>query len=253
VAQKVWENQDIKLDKITNLFSDGDYMNKEMLAAWLAEEQARATIELLVCTGDQKYARYLKEKQWPLIKNSLNKQRPYGSNLMPSLVKALPYMDQQFKDEFRSKVVEYKKQVDSLFITNPYGIRTGKGGFSEGTATVIDWAICLGKLHQAFPDIIGTEYAIRGLDYVLGCHPASSISFVASVGNNSKTVTYGNTRSDFTFIAGGLVPGNYLIKPDFYENKEDWPFIWYENECVIDMCAGYIYLGAMVNNMLTAK
>jgi endoglucanase len=80
--------------------------------------------------------------------------------------------------------------------------------------------------------------------------PASSISFVSGVGVNSKKVTYGNNRGDFTFIPGGMVPGNYLIKPDFYENKEDWPFIWYENEVVVDGCAGYIYLSALIDNIL---
>jgi hypothetical protein len=88
------------------------------------------------------------------------------------------------------------------------------------------------------------------LNYILGCHPASSISFVSGVGVNSKKVTYGNNRADFTYVPGGMVPGNYLIKPDFYENKEDWPFIWYENEVVIDGCAGYIYLSATVNKIL---
>src|SRR5665647_1371251 len=35
-------------------------------------------------------------------------------------------------------------------------------------------------------------------------------------------------------IAGGVVPGLLLLKPDFLENKDDWPFLWGENECVID-------------------
>jgi hypothetical protein len=169
------------------------------------------------------------------------------------MVKAMPYMDASFIAELKEKVIEYKKQLDSLDLQNPYGLRTGRGGFAEGTSTTVDWALCAGKLHQAFPDIIGSEFAIRGLNFILGCHPASSISFVAGVGTNSKRIMYGNNRADYSFIAGGLVPGIYLIKPDFYENKEDWPFIWYENESVIDMNAGYIYLSAMVNSMVAEK
>ena len=28
-----------------------------------------------------------------------------------------------------------------------------------------------------------------------------------------------------TIIAGGIVPGVMLLKPDFLENKDDWPFL----------------------------
>ena len=65
----------------------------------------------------------------------------------------------------------------------------------------------------------------------------------------SKKVTYGNNRADFSFIAGGVVPGLLLIKPDFLENKEDWPFLWGENECVLDNCADYIFLSGAVNEL----
>ena len=135
---------------------------------------------------------------------------------------------------------------------NPYGVPLGQGGFYApgSNFSIMDWSVTNAKLHQFFPEIISKEYAIRGLNYILGCHPGSSISFVSGVGVNSKKVTYGNNRADFTYIPGGMVPGNYLIKPDYYENKEDWPFIWYENEVVVDGCAGYIYLSAMINNML---
>jgi endoglucanase len=252
-AKSIWDKKDQNLDNITSLFGDGVITNKEFLKRWLIDEQVRATVELMICTGDKKYSAYLKEILWPAVKGRISNTRFFGANLMPSMIKAIPYMDEKFKTELKEKVVEFKKQADSLDLKNPYGIVTGRGGFSEGTASVVDWALCVGKLHQAFPDVIGSEYAIRGLNYVLGCHPASSISFVSGVGTNSKTVTYGNNRADFSFIAGGLVPGIYLIKPDFYENKEDWPYIWYENECVIDMCAGYIYLSAMVNDFVAEK
>jgi len=65
---------------------------------------------------------------------------------------------------------------------------------------------------------------------------------VAGVGTRSKKVTYGINRADYSFIAGGVVPGVLLLKPDFLENKEDWPFLWGENECVINICADYIFL-----------
>ena len=55
-------------------------------------------------------------------------------------------------------------------------------------------------------------------------------------------MAYGNNRADFTFIAGGVVPGVLVLKPDFPENKNDWPFLWGENEYVIDLAAKYVFL-----------
>jgi len=105
-------------------------------------------------------------------------------------------------------------------------------------------------LHKAFPDIIGPEYTLRGLDYVLGTHPASDVSLVSGVGSRSKTIAYGSNRADYSFIPGGVVPGIVIVKPDFPELKEDWPFLWFENEYVIGAAALFIYVGNAADAML---
>jgi endoglucanase len=86
------------------------------------------------------------------------------------------------------------------------------------------------SVYRSFPEVIGCEYVFKGLGYLFGCHPYSNISYVAGVGTRSKMGTYGSNRADFSFIPGGVVPGVLLLKPDFLENKEDWPFLWGENE-----------------------
>ena len=106
------------------------------------------------------------------------------------------------------------------------------------------------KLHKAFPDLIDAESVFRGLHYLFGCHPGSDISFVSAVGTVSKEVAYGNNRADFSFIAGGIVPGVLIVKPDFPENKEDWPFFWGQNEYVVDLGASYLFLVNAANDLL---
>jgi hypothetical protein len=49
-------------------------------------------------------------------------------------------------------------------------------------------------------------------------------------------------RADFSFISGGIVPGILILKPDYPENHEDWPFFWGENEYVVNLAASYIFL-----------
>jgi len=84
------------------------------------------------------------------------------------------------------------------------------------------------------------EQTLRAFDYVLGRHPVSSVSYVSTVGTSSKLVAYGNNRADYTFIPGGMIPGVVIIQPDFPELKETWPFLWYENEYVVDAATAFI-------------
>jgi endoglucanase len=79
----------------------------------------------------------------------------------------------------------------------PPSLRTW-GGLLE----VIDLGAHMYFLHKAFPDIVGPDYTLRAVNYVLGTHPVSSTSYVSSVGTVSKLKAYGNNRADNTFIPG---------------------------------------------------
>jgi hypothetical protein len=45
---------------------------------------------------------------------------------------------------------------------------------------------------------------------------------------------------DYIFVPGGMVPGVVIIQPDFPELKPAWPFLWYENEYVVDGVTSFI-------------
>lgn len=121
---------------------------------------------------------------------------------------------------------------------------------ARAIAEVIRFAITNYALHKAFPRLVGRDSVFSGLNYVYGCHPGSDISFVSAVGTVSKEIAYGNNQADFSFIAGGVVPGVLILKPDFPENKEDWPFLWGENEYVVNVGASYIFLINASNDVL---
>jgi hypothetical protein len=40
------------------------------------------------------------------------------------------------------------------------------------------------------------------------------------------------------------------MRPDFPENKENWPFFWGENEYIVDIAASYIYLVNAADDLL---
>lgn len=75
---------------------------------------------------------------------------------------------------------------------------------------------------------------------------------MSGVGAQPKKVAYGNNRLDYSFIPGGVVPGIRIVKPDFPENRDDYPFLWSENEYVIDLAARlYLFVNAadhLLNN-----
>jgi endoglucanase len=201
-----------------------------------------AALQLFITTREDKYSKRFTELLWP----SLDMSPVMGG--MTAALQALPYMNNDYKTKLKDYVIKYRKAIDGYDKNNPYGVPLNPRGWGESTV-IINFAITNYYANKAFPEIIDTEYVYKGLNYIFGCHPYSNISYVSSVGTRSKKITYGNNRADFTFIAGGVVPGLILLKPDFLENKEDWPFFWGENECVIDGCAAYIFLSNAVNDL----
>ena len=88
-------------------------------------------------------------------------------------------------------------------------------------------------LHQAFPDIVSTDYMLNALNFMLGVHPGSNTaSFASGVGARSATIAYGFNRADSSYIPGGVVSGTALIRPDFPELK-DFGFLWQQMEYVL--------------------
>ncbi len=208
----------------------------------LQVEKLNASLELLVATGEQKYA------------NAFLQQMPDIEELFVQLAvpaaRAIPLMDREYGETIRGLTLAYRKRLDEIALENPFGVLITEGGWA-GNGTIINMAVTNYYLHQAFPDIIREEDVLKGLSYILGTHPDSDLSFVSAVGARSKKVAYGMNRADFSFIAGGVVPGVLMLKPDFPENKEDWPFLWGENEYVVNVGASYIFLANAANQLVS--
>jgi hypothetical protein len=148
-------------------------------------------------------------------------------------------MDQEFKEGIASALAAYMPKLQETLAKNPWGVPISTGTWG-GSGGVTGFASEMYLLHQAFPESIGPGYTLDGLDYVLGRHPVSNVSYVSTVGTQSKLIAYGNNRADYTFVPGGIIPGVVIIQPDFPELKDGWPFLWYENEYVVDGVTSFI-------------
>lgn len=213
-------------------------------------------LQLYITTKEKKYADRFLEQVWPMLDRMTTGKGPgsgyfagFGGrgNLIQALL-AVPFMGEAYKTKLRDYIIKYKESLIEIEKDNPYGVPMSIRGWG-GTSNVINWAITNYYAQKAYPDLIGKEYVYQGLNYIFGCHPYSNLSFVNTVGTRSKKMAYGNNRADFTVIAGGVVPGLILLKPDFLENKDDWPFFWGENECIIDGGAWYVFLANAVNEL----
>ncbi len=231
-SQKMWDENNGKPQ--TAYSPEGQFV---------VEAEMSAALQLYITTKDEKYSTRFIELLWPSLDRSVA-----GRGGIFLALQSLPYMNNDFKNKLRGYVVKYKGIIDGYSKENPYGVPITTRGWG-GNSGVISFAITNYYACKAFPDVISREYVYKGLNYIFGCHPYSNLSFVSAVGARSKEIAYGNNRADFTFIAGGVVPGLLLFQPDFLENKEDWPFFWGENEYVINICAAYVFLSNAVNEL----
>lgn len=214
-------------DKQPDLFRVGN-----TTGGGLEEEKLKAAVELLVTTGDTQY----KHAVTALLPHI---EEHFGRSAVLA-VRALPFMNNAYKKRIRAAAEAYKPKLEAATSKNPFGVVITEYGWA-GNGTVLDLAVTQYYLHQAYPDLYSSDLIYRSLDYLYGTHPDSDISFVSNVGTVSKKVAYGMNRADYSFISGAIVPGVLILKPDLPENMENWPFLWGENEYVIDLGASYLF------------
>jgi endoglucanase len=196
-----------------------------------------AVLELTVATnGAEPYRSRLNE----LFPQMITPQQMGTRGWMA--VRALPYLDANAKEEMREAVKTYLLGLDAQLDSTPFGVPPSLGTWG-GSGAVIEMAIRMYFLHKAFPDLVGPEYTLRAVNYILGTHPVSSISYVAGVGTVSKTKTYSNNRADNSYIPGAVIPGYVIIKPDFPECIDDFGFLWFEDEAVVAGSASWVVAG----------
>lgn len=223
-AKKVWAEEAAKAKP--DSFKHGNTTGGK-----LEHEQLKAATELLITTGDKKYAQ-------AVAKLFAEVDFGFGASWF---IRAIPYMDADFKQQLKIKVQAYQQALVAAEAKNPFAVPITEGGWA-GSGWVIRNAINNFYVHKAFPELVNRESVLQGLNFLYGTHPAHNLSLVSNVGARSKEVAYGMNRADFSFISGGIVPGILVLKPDYPENHEDWPFFWGQNEYVVNVAASYIFL-----------
>ncbi|MBQ4188616.1 MAG: glycoside hydrolase family 9 protein, partial [Bacteroidales bacterium] len=247
-AERTLKNALMLWDKYSEAAAPSNNTNAAgaMFGRMGGDPRMQAAIELWFATGDQKF----KDFFTPLVEAQLNPQPVQapsmangrggvGMNLSAAL-EVYPYMDKKFQDKVKALIPAYVKSITAVAEDNPYGVNIA-GATWAGNSGIINNAYNCYKVWKLFPDMIDPEFVFAGLNYLFGCHPYNNKSFITAVGVTTKNVAYSNNRADYSVIPGGVVPG-LLVKEDFFENKDDYPFHWGENECCINDAPRYVEL-----------
>ncbi len=200
-------------------------------------------LQLYISTGEKQYLDKFQELLWPALERNVN----FG---LLTALDAIPHLDASYKEKLRPFVVKYKEYVDGLEKDNPYGVPIGLRNWA-GSGDVVSFGTTICFASKYFPDIIDANNAFKTTNYLFGCHPYHNYSLVATVGaTRPKAVFYGNNRADFSAIPGNVAPGLLFRQPDHFENYDDWPFLWGENEGTIGGNTGYLIFGSAFKNLV---
>ncbi|MFA5328869.1 MAG: cellulase N-terminal Ig-like domain-containing protein [Prolixibacteraceae bacterium] len=200
-------------------------------------------LQLYISTGEQQYIDKFQELLWPALNRNV-------SFTISTALDAIPHMNASYKEKLRPYVLKYKEYIDGLEKDNPYGVPIGLRNWAGGGGVVsFGTTICFASKY--FPDIIDASHAFKTTNWLFGCHPYHNYSLVATVGAaRPKAVFYGNNRADFSFIPGNVAPGILFRQPDHFENYDDWPFLWGQNEGTIGGNTSYLIFGSAFKNLM---
>jgi endoglucanase len=227
-------------------------------------QELSATAELLLTTGEQRYRDRL-IALLPDLRRATAEEFAAGPGW--TLVRALPAVPEpEFQAAVRGYALQWKALLARWTASNPYGVPLPpavtepdyhleeRSGIHSSFVWGSGWNLQLDALrqyylHKHLPDLFDADLLYNVLDFVLGCHPANSQSFVSGVGAESAVPAYGFNRADWSYIPGGVISGASLIKPDLMELKV-FPFLWYQTEYVIHGAASYIFDALATDRLL---
>ena len=214
-------NQSNAPDKKRQKLMERSRKNRELLG------DMATNLQLYGATQEKSYLDNFEKQIWDALELNL------ASNMQTAL-DAIPYMDETYRKQLRPYVVQYNDYIKGFDQQNPYGVPIGLGNWA-GVNMVLNFGIAVNYTHLYYPVA----------NWLYGCHPYHNYSFVAVVGAaRPKQVFYGNNRADFSFIPGNVAPGLLFRQPDHFENFDDWPFLWGQNEGTIAGNTQYVIFGS---------
>ncbi len=208
------------------------------------KRRLNAAIELLLTTGDKKYASFIIDNH-----KELTGDMGHSLWLLGRVLNLIE--DEQVVASITEAAKAYAITIDNEQKENPYGVPYKPNIWGAGWG-IQDFGVRQYYLHTRFREIFSSDCMFQAMNFVLGCHPGSNnASFASGVGSHSVKVAYGTNRAEWSYIPGGVVSGTALIRPDYPELLE-WPYLWQQTEYVMGGGAtNFMFLVLGANKVLS--
>jgi endoglucanase len=242
-ARNIWLYENSKPSKVArSSYSPGRVELQAIVAA----------AELLVTTDEDVYRQFLLS-QTNLISEAIGWIGWVVAMALPKI------NNPTFQESLRLAIKGHFEKLNSEVKQNPWGVPYSADTWRKqapiwGVAwNLLSRAVDLFYMNRAFPDVVDPQIILDTLGYVLGCHAVSNTSLVSGVGSHSFTVAYGINRADWTYIPGGVISGPALLRPNYLELQEPFPFLWQQTEYAISGAANYIFCVLAADRILAEK
>ena len=237
LSQRALKQSKRLMEEANALMAEGNNATRRM------GSNMATNLQLYAATHEQSYLDSFKQQIWKAMDDN-------AINNMQTALDAIPYMDETYKQRLRPYIQKYQEYITGFDKDNPYGVPIGLGNWA-GSGNVVSFGTTICFAYLYFPDIINKDDIYRAGNYLFGCHPYHNYSLVAAVGAaRPKAVFYGHNRADFSFIPGNVAPGLLFRQPDHFENYDDWPFLWGQNEGTVGGNTQYVIFGSAFKNVL---
>ncbi len=211
----------------------------------LIAEKVNAAVELYLSSKDARYLDFILEEKNEIFENIT--ECAWSLSRIKSDIK-----DKQYLKAYHKHLKEYAGNFSAKLEETPYGIQFDKQVWGIGWNLL--WHMqkhyYLIKNHQ---DLFPRSQLFNVLNFVLGCHPGSNLSFVSGIGAHAPIPAFGVNRSDFAFITGGVYSGTNLSLPDFPELKADHPFLWQQSEYIVFGATPFVFCALAADQLIYSK
>ena len=235
-AQQVWEYEHSHEPAV----SRNTYVPRDRNAM-----EIRLCAELLLATGDDRYRDALR-KLWP------NVLADVGQAAWPVMRVLDRVADAAMRQELQTALSSWAGKLHEELAANPFRVHWQRSTWGIGWH-VQDLACRYYWFLREFPAIFQDRVLLDVVNWVLGCHAGSNVSFVSGVGAASVTEAFGVNRADWSYIAGGVASGTALIKPDLMELKMNFPWLWQQSEYVMSGAATWIFVVLAAEELLNGR
>ncbi|MDI9539160.1 MAG: glycoside hydrolase family 9 protein [Bacteroidota bacterium] len=200
--------------------------------------------------GNERFNEF-KERITPLVPRAFEKGTDWWGNPTFNISSRYNVMyikdllDVDYNDDIRNAIIEYAQTINyGPEAGTPFGVQWTTGSGWGAVDRIIGFGQSLAPMYKFYPDIPELKtYILRTTNYVLGRHPVSNHSWISGVGTKSHLHPYNSNRADESYIPGSILPGHITFSPDIVESLDDFNFLWFENEAIINYPSKWIGVG----------